>query len=123
MDEHVTDAVGKGATLVSGGERLTGEAYDAGTFFAPTVLTDVTPEMLIYREETFGPIAPVILFDDEDEFIKMANDTEYGLAGPTSSQRSRTCPAPSWSAWRCASPSWGSTTSTPPPRRSPVRAA
>jgi succinate-semialdehyde dehydrogenase / glutarate-semialdehyde dehydrogenase len=80
MDEHVTDAVGKGASLVLGGERLTGEQYDAGTFFAPTVLTDVTPEMLIYREETFGPIAPVILFDDEDEVIAMANDTEYGLA-------------------------------------------
>jgi succinate-semialdehyde dehydrogenase/glutarate-semialdehyde dehydrogenase len=80
MDEHVSDAVGKGATLVCGGQRLTGEAYDAGTFFAPTVLTDVTPEMVIYREETFGPIAPVILFDDEDEVIRMANDTEYGLA-------------------------------------------
>ena len=80
MDEHVSDAVGKGATLVCGGQRLTGEAYDAGTFFAPTVLTDVTPEMVIYREETFGPIAPVIIFDDEDEVIKMANDTDYGLA-------------------------------------------
>jgi len=80
MDEHVTDAVGKGATLVCGGQRLTGEQYDAGTFFAPTVLTDVTPEMVIYREETFGPIAPVIIFDDEDEVIKMANDTDYGLA-------------------------------------------
>ena len=80
MDEHVSDAVGKGATLVCGGERLTGEQYDAGTFFAPTVLTDVTPEMLIYREETFGPIAPVIVFDDEDEVIRMANDTDYGLA-------------------------------------------
>jgi succinate-semialdehyde dehydrogenase/glutarate-semialdehyde dehydrogenase len=80
MDEHVTDAVAKGATVVCGGQRLTGEAYDAGTFFAPTVLADVTPEMVIYREETFGPIAPVILFDDEDEVIKMANDTDYGLA-------------------------------------------
>jgi succinate-semialdehyde dehydrogenase/glutarate-semialdehyde dehydrogenase len=80
MDEHVSDAVGKGATLVCGGQRLTGEAYDAGTFFAPTVLADVTPEMVIYREETFGPIAPVIIFDDEDEVIKMANDTDYGLA-------------------------------------------
>jgi succinate-semialdehyde dehydrogenase/glutarate-semialdehyde dehydrogenase len=80
MSEHVTDAVGKGATLVLGGERLAGQQYDAGTFFAPTVLTDVTPEMLIYRDETFGPIAPVILFDEEDEVIKMANDTDYGLA-------------------------------------------
>ncbi len=80
MDEHVSDAVGKGATLVCGGQRLTGEAYDAGTFFAPTVLTDVTPDMVIYREETFGPIAPVIIFDDEDEVVRMANDTDYGLA-------------------------------------------
>ena len=80
MDEHVSDAVGKGATLVCGGQRLTGEAYDMGTFFAPTLLTDVTPEMAIYREETFGPIAPVIIFDDEDEVITMANDTDYGLA-------------------------------------------
>jgi succinate-semialdehyde dehydrogenase / glutarate-semialdehyde dehydrogenase len=80
MDEHVADAVGKGAGLVLGGERLTGEQYDAGTFFAPTVLTDVTPDMLIYREETFGPIAPVVLFDDEEEVIRMANDTDYGLA-------------------------------------------
>jgi succinate-semialdehyde dehydrogenase/glutarate-semialdehyde dehydrogenase len=80
MDEHVADAVAKGATLVCGGQRLTGQAYDAGTFFAPTVLTDVTPEMVIYREETFGPIAPVIVFDDEDEVITMANDTGYGLA-------------------------------------------
>ena len=51
-----------------------------GRFFAPTVLTDVTPDMVIYREETFGPIAPVIVFDDEDEAIAMANDTAYGLA-------------------------------------------
>jgi succinate-semialdehyde dehydrogenase/glutarate-semialdehyde dehydrogenase len=80
MDEHVTDAVAKGATLVCGGRRLTGEAYDAGTFFAPTVLADVTEDMVIYRDETFGPIAPVILFDEEDEVIKMANDTDYGLA-------------------------------------------
>jgi succinate-semialdehyde dehydrogenase/glutarate-semialdehyde dehydrogenase len=80
MDEHVADATGKGATLVCGGRRLTGAGYDAGTFFAPTVLTGVTPDMLIYREETFGPIAPVILFDDEDEVLAMANDTEYGLA-------------------------------------------
>jgi succinate-semialdehyde dehydrogenase / glutarate-semialdehyde dehydrogenase len=80
MDQHVSDAVAKGARLVLGGERLTGEKYDAGTFFAPTVLTDVTPEMQIYREETFGPIAPVILFEEEEEVIRMANDTNYGLA-------------------------------------------
>ncbi len=80
MDEHVTDAVAKGATLIAGGQRLTGENFDAGTFFAPTILSDVTPDMVIYRDETFGPIAPVVIFDDEDEVIKMANDTIYGLA-------------------------------------------
>jgi succinate-semialdehyde dehydrogenase / glutarate-semialdehyde dehydrogenase len=80
MDQHVTDAVGQGASLLCGGQRLTGKAYGAGTFFAPTVLTDVTPQMLIYREETFGPIAPVIIFDDEDAVTQMANDTGYGLA-------------------------------------------
>ena len=80
MDLHVSDAVSKGASLVLGGERLTGPDYDAGTFFAPTILTDVTADMRIYREETFGPIAAVILFDDEDEVVKMANDTAYGLA-------------------------------------------
>jgi succinate-semialdehyde dehydrogenase / glutarate-semialdehyde dehydrogenase len=80
MQAHVDDAVAKGAGLATGGHRLQGEAFDAGTFWAPTLLTDVTPEMRIYREETFGPIAPVIVFDDEDEAIAMANDTSFGLA-------------------------------------------
>ena len=80
MDRHVSDAVAKGATVALGGERLSGGTYDNGTFFAPTVLTDVTPDMLIYREETFGPIAGVIPFDDEEQVIQMANDTSYGLA-------------------------------------------
>lgn len=80
MQNQVDDAREKGATVVVGGERLTGEGYDGGFFYAPTVLTDVTPEMDIYREETFGPIAAVTVFDDEAEVIKMANDTDYGLA-------------------------------------------
>lgn len=80
MEAQVSDALAKGATLVSGGERLVGPAVDNGFFFAPTVLSDVTPEMRIYREETFGPIAPIIVFDDEQEVVKMANDTDYGLA-------------------------------------------
>src|SRR3546814_17699496 len=53
---------------------------DRGTFYAPTVLADVRPDMLIYREETFGPVAPVIAFDKEEEALEMANDTHYGLA-------------------------------------------
>jgi succinate-semialdehyde dehydrogenase/glutarate-semialdehyde dehydrogenase len=80
MDRHVSDAVSKGATVALGGERLSGGSYASGTFYAPTVLTDVTPDMLIYREETFGPIAGVIPFDDEAQVIEMANDTSYGLA-------------------------------------------
>jgi succinate-semialdehyde dehydrogenase / glutarate-semialdehyde dehydrogenase len=80
MEAQVGDAATKGATLVTGGERLRGGAFDHGKFFAPTVLSDVTPDMQIYREETFGPIAPVIVFDDEDEALEMANDTTYGLA-------------------------------------------
>jgi succinate-semialdehyde dehydrogenase/glutarate-semialdehyde dehydrogenase len=80
MERQVADAVAKGATLVTGGERLTADGLDAGRFYAATLLADVTPDMLIYREETFGPVAPVIIFDTEDEVIEMANDTEYGLA-------------------------------------------
>ncbi|MGE0881805.1 MAG: NAD-dependent succinate-semialdehyde dehydrogenase [Acidimicrobiia bacterium] len=80
MIRQVEDAANKGARLLVGGKRLSGEGYDGGTFFAPTLLADVTPDMTIYREETFGPIAPVVIFDDEDEAIAMANDTTYGLA-------------------------------------------
>ena len=80
MDRQVSDARAKGATVELGGERLTSEGLDAGYFYAPTLLTGVTPEMEIYREETFGPIAPIIVYDDEDEAVTMANDTEYGLA-------------------------------------------
>jgi succinate-semialdehyde dehydrogenase/glutarate-semialdehyde dehydrogenase len=80
MQRQVDDAKARGATLVSGGARLSGPEFDRGCFWSPTLLTDVTPDMVIYREETFGPIAPVIVFDDEDEVIAMANDTTYGLA-------------------------------------------
>jgi succinate-semialdehyde dehydrogenase / glutarate-semialdehyde dehydrogenase len=80
MERQVADAVAKGATVVTGGERLMADGLDAGCFYAPTLLTGVTPDMAIFREETFGPIAPVIVFDTEDEAIALANDTEYGLA-------------------------------------------
>jgi succinate-semialdehyde dehydrogenase/glutarate-semialdehyde dehydrogenase len=79
-DEHVKDALAKGADLLVGGEALTDGAYAAGSFYAPTVLDNVTEDMLIYREETFGPVAGVTVFDTEDEAIRMANDTIYGLA-------------------------------------------
>jgi succinate-semialdehyde dehydrogenase/glutarate-semialdehyde dehydrogenase len=80
MDSQVSDATARGAGVAIGGHRLSEGPFEAGTFYAPTVLTEVSPEMLIYREETFGPIAPVVTFDEEDEVLAMANDTTYGLA-------------------------------------------
>lgn len=76
VEEHVSDAVSKGARAVVGGNR---HAL-GGTFFEPTVLADCSQEMLIFREETFGPVAPVFRFETEDEAIRLANDTEFGLA-------------------------------------------
>ena len=80
MERQVDDATGKGSKVLTGGHRLTENELANGHFYAPTVLTGVTPDMLIYREETFGPIAGVIPFDDEEQVIQMANDTNYGLA-------------------------------------------
>lgn len=77
---QVDDAVARGASAVAGGHRLTDGALAQGHFYAPTLLTGVTPDMTIYREETFGPVAPVIPFEDEEEVLAMANDTTYGLA-------------------------------------------
>ena len=78
--DQVENAQQLGAKIVFGGTRLTDNQLDRGFFFAPTVIRDVTPEMRIYREETFGPLAPVIAFEDEAEVLRMANDTNYGLA-------------------------------------------
>ena len=75
-EEHVADAVSKGATLVSGGKRIEG----AGHFYQPTVLTNVTEDMLIMHEETFGPVAPLVKFATEADAIRLANATEFGLA-------------------------------------------
>ena len=60
--------------------RLYEGSDSVGHFFAPTVLTDISDDMTIYREETFGPVAPVITYDEPDEVIELANDTNYGLA-------------------------------------------
>ena len=80
VERQVTNALDKGATLVCGGCRLVDDNLDKGYFYAPTILNNVTPEMLIYREETFGPVAPIIPFDNQEEVLAMANDTHYGLA-------------------------------------------
>lgn len=80
MEAQVSDALSKGAKATTGGKRLTGNDFDGGFFFAPTVLTAVNSDMRIYREETFGPIGAICRFEDEAEVIRAANDTRYGLA-------------------------------------------
>jgi len=76
VEEHIADALAKGARLVIGGRRHA----RGGRFFEPTVLVDVNPSMLVTREETFGPVAPLFRFRTEDEAITLANDTPFGLA-------------------------------------------
>src|SRR5438034_1103631 len=76
VEAHIGDALKKGAKVVIGGKR----SALGGSFFEPTVLSGVTTDMVITREETFGPVAPLYRFTDEGEAIRMANDTEFGLA-------------------------------------------
>jgi succinate-semialdehyde dehydrogenase/glutarate-semialdehyde dehydrogenase len=76
VERHIADAVSHGAKVLTGGKR---HAL-GGTFFEPTVLAGVTPGMLVTKEETFGPLAPVIRFTDDDDVIAQANATEFGLA-------------------------------------------
>jgi succinate-semialdehyde dehydrogenase/glutarate-semialdehyde dehydrogenase len=76
VEEHIADALGSGAEVLVGGKRH----RLGGTFFEPTVLSGVTPSMRVSREETFGPLAPVFRFETEEEGIRLANATEFGLA-------------------------------------------
>jgi succinate-semialdehyde dehydrogenase / glutarate-semialdehyde dehydrogenase len=80
VDAQVQDAIAKGAEIVCGGERLTANGLDRGHFYAPTVLNAIKPAMTIYREETFGPVAAIVPYGDDDDVLAMANDTNYGLA-------------------------------------------
>jgi succinate-semialdehyde dehydrogenase/glutarate-semialdehyde dehydrogenase len=76
VEQHIADAVKKGAKVVAGGKR-----HSLGhSFFEPTILVNVTTEMAVAREETFGPVAPLFRFKTEEEAVKLANDTEFGLA-------------------------------------------
>jgi succinate-semialdehyde dehydrogenase/glutarate-semialdehyde dehydrogenase len=76
VEEHIQDAISQGARLLLGGHR-----HALGqTFFEPTVLAGVTPQMKVAKEETFGPLAPLFSFDTDEQAIQMANDTEFGLA-------------------------------------------
>ncbi|MFO1371443.1 MAG: NAD-dependent succinate-semialdehyde dehydrogenase [Candidatus Competibacteraceae bacterium] len=76
VERHVADALARGAKVLTGGQR---HAL-GGTFYEPTVLTEVTPDMLLAREETFGPVAPLFRFRTDDEALQLANATEFGLA-------------------------------------------
>jgi len=76
VEQHIADAVAKGAKITLGGKR---HAL-GGSFFEPTIITGVTPDMAVAREETFGPLAPLFRFKTDAEAIKLANDTEFGLA-------------------------------------------
>lgn len=89
VKEHIKDAVEKGAKITTGGNSI------EGLFFQPTVLSEATPEMVIAREEVFGPVAPIFKFKTEEEAVKMANDTEYGLASYFYSKNVNRC-------WRVA---------------------
>jgi succinate-semialdehyde dehydrogenase/glutarate-semialdehyde dehydrogenase len=77
VHELVTDAVARGATVLTGGSSVAGPGY----FYSPTVLTQVPQGSRVLREEIFGPVAPIVGFDNEDEAIAKANDTEFGLIG------------------------------------------
>ncbi len=79
-ERHVQDAVARGAKLLVGGTRPREGALARGTFFLPAVLDECSPEMLVTREETFGPVAPILPFDDEAQALAGANATPYGLA-------------------------------------------
>ncbi|MBK1698323.1 NADP-dependent succinate-semialdehyde dehydrogenase [Rhodovibrio salinarum] len=87
VEDHVRDATSKGAKIAVGGARH----ELGGTFFQPTVLTDVTTDMKVTNEETFGPVAPLFRFGSEDEAVRMANDTPFGLAAYFYSQNLGRC--------------------------------
>ena len=78
---YIDIAKEEGATIACGGYKLTENGLDKGNFFSPTLITNVTNDMRVAREEIFGPVAVVIKFKDEAEVVKMANDSNYGLGG------------------------------------------
>lgn len=79
VEAHFNDAVDRGANVLTGGRRATVDDSLHGSFYEPTILSDVAPDALVLREETFGPLLPILAFDTEDEAIRAANDTRFGL--------------------------------------------
>jgi succinate-semialdehyde dehydrogenase/glutarate-semialdehyde dehydrogenase len=80
IEAHVRDALAKGGRLVVGGRRLTDDVAGGPNYYAPTVIADASHDMALASEETFGPVVPLFRFADEDEVVRLANDTPYGLA-------------------------------------------
>ena len=76
VERHIADALSKGAKLVTGGK----PSSLGGTYYEPTILDNVTNDMLITYEETFGPVAPIITFESDEEVVQLANNSQYGLA-------------------------------------------
>ena len=113
VDHLVRQAVAAGATVLTGGEPLPG----AGYFYPPTVLGGVPKDAAVLREEIFGPVAPIVSFDSEDEAVRLANDSEYGLVSYVYTgdlARGLGSPKPSTAAWSASTAAWSPT----PPRRS-----
>ena len=77
-DQHLKDAVSKGAEITIGGQRK--ELEYKGNYYEPTVIRNVSSDSIIGSEETFGPVAPIFTFEDDDEVVNMANNSDYGLA-------------------------------------------
>jgi succinate-semialdehyde dehydrogenase/glutarate-semialdehyde dehydrogenase len=80
VEQHVQDAVAKGATILIGGKRSTGADFEKGNFYEPTILMGVNDSMIVTYEETFGPVAPIIEFEDEDDAVRQANNSPFGLS-------------------------------------------
>lgn len=80
IERHVQDALARGATLLTGGQRLSGGVTSGPNYYAPTVLGDANHDMELAQDETFGPVVPLFRFADEEEVVTAANDTPYGLA-------------------------------------------
>jgi len=78
--DYIAEGIAQGARLLTGGERVTGNGLDEGLFVPPTLFDRVTPDMKIFREEIFGPVACIVPFRTLDEAVNLANDTDYGLA-------------------------------------------
>jgi succinate-semialdehyde dehydrogenase/glutarate-semialdehyde dehydrogenase len=81
IEKKLGEAVAQGAKVLTGGKRRTEPPFGEGRFFEPTVLAGVTPEMGVWREELFGPVISVVSYRDEEEAVRLANDTDYGLQG------------------------------------------